>query len=144
MSRGVPTEVVHHFQSIPLFSSVSKKGIREIVAAGTEIDVPPGKELVREGEMGRHLYVIVWGTATVWKGGRRMNELGPGDWFGELAFLDGAPRTATVIARSDMRVVVLGPREMDVIIEREPIIAKRLLEVMARRVRQNERATIQH
>jgi CRP/FNR family cyclic AMP-dependent transcriptional regulator len=140
MARGIPSEVIRHFQSIPLFSSVSKRGVRQIVAAGTEIDVPAGKELVREGEIGRHLYVIVWGTATVWKNGRRMSELGPGDFFGELAFLDGAPRTATVIARSDMRVIILGPREMDLIIEREPIIAKRLLEVMAKRVRQNERS----
>jgi len=140
MARGIPSEVVRHFQSIPLFSSVSKQGIRQIIAAGTEIDVSAGKELVREGEIGRHLYVIVWGTATVWKNGRRASELGPGDFFGELAFLDGAPRTATVVARSDMRVIVLGPREMDVIIDREPVIAKRLLEVMAKRVRQNERS----
>jgi len=140
MARGIPSDVVRHFQSIPLFSSVSKQGIRQIIAAGTEIDVSAGKELVREGEIGRHLYVIVWGTATVWKNGRRASELGPGDFFGELAFLDGAPRTATVIARSDMRVIVLGPREMDVIIDREPVIAKRLLEVMAKRVRQNERS----
>jgi CRP/FNR family transcriptional regulator, cyclic AMP receptor protein len=140
MTGGIPSEVVRHFQSIPLFSSVSKRGIRQIIAAGTEIDVRAGKELVREGEIGRHLYVIVWGTATVWKGGRRMSELGPGDFFGELAFLDGAPRTATVIARSDLRVIILGPREMDVIIDREPVIAKRLLEVMAKRVRQNERS----
>lgn len=140
MARGIPPEVIRHFQSIPLFSSVSKRGIRQIVAAGSEVDVASGRELVRQGEIGRHLYVIVWGNATVWKNGRRVAELGPGDFFGELAFLDGAPRTATVIAQSDIRVIVLGPREMDVIIEQEPIIAKRLLEVMARRVRQNERS----
>ena len=143
MARGVPHEVIRHFQAVPLFQSVSKKGIRAIVSAADEVDVPAGKALVEEGEMGRHMYVIVGGEAIVTKGDRRLGRLGPGDFFGELAFLDHAPRSATVRANTDMTVMILGPREFDVIVEREPAIAKRLLETMARRVRQNERS-LQH
>ena len=138
--RGIPAEVVRHFQSVPLFAQVSKRGIRSVIQAATEMDVAAGKDLVRQGERGRHLFVILWGTATVVRDGRRVAELGPGDFFGELAFLDGAPRTATVTAVSDMRVMVLGPREMDVIVEREPAIARRLLAAMAQRVRARERS----
>lgn len=140
MARGIPSEVIRHFQAIPLFSRVSKKSLRAIVQAGTETDVPAGRALVKEGEFGRHLYVVVSGTATVSKGGRKLAELGPGDFFGELAFLDGSSRSATVTAKTEVTVIVLGPREMDVIVEREPTIAKRLLEAMASRVRATERS----
>ena len=123
-----------------MFRSVSRKGLRSIVQATTELEVPARKELVREGDMGRHLYVIVEGTASVIRGGQKVADLGPGDFFGELAFLDHSPRTATVTATSDMRVMILGPRELDVLIEREPILARRMLQEAARRLRQSERS----
>jgi CRP-like cAMP-binding protein len=140
MARGIPSEVIRHFRVIPLFGSVSKKGLRSIIQASTEIDIREGKVLVREGQSDRDLYVILRGTASVTRDGKRLRELVPGDFFGEMALLHGAPRTATVTARTDMRVVVLGWREMSVILEREPAIARRLLEAMAGRVRANERS----
>jgi CRP/FNR family transcriptional regulator, cyclic AMP receptor protein len=138
MARSIPPQVMKCFQEVPLFGEVSKKGIRSIVSAATEVDVRAGKELVREGQFGRHLYVIVGGEALVTRQGKRLARLGPGDFFGELAFLDGAPRSATVTARTDMRVMVFGPREFDTVVEREPVIAKRLLATMAKRVRQED------
>lgn len=140
MPRGIPSEVIRHFQRIPLFESVSKKGIRSIVQAATETDVRAGKMLVREGQHGRELYVVLTGTAVVTQKGRKVAELVPGDFFGEMAFLCPASRSATVKAYSDMRLLVLGPREMDVIVDREPTIARRLLEAMARRIRRSERS----
>lgn len=138
MARGIPSEVIHHFQRVPLFESVSKKGIRQIVSAATEIDLPTGKQLVSQGEYGREMYVILRGTADVNVDGRKVSELAPGDFFGELAFLHPAPRSATVTARTDMRVMVLDSRAMDVIVEREPVVARRLMEAMAKRIRSNE------
>jgi CRP/FNR family transcriptional regulator len=135
---GIPSEVIHHFQGIPLFESVSRKGIRSIVQAASEADVRAGKTLVREGQHGRELYVVLSGTAVVTQKGRKVAELVPGDFFGEMAFLNPAPRSATVTAYSDMRLLVLGPREMGVIVDREPTIARRLLEAMAKRIRRSE------
>lgn len=140
MARGIPAEVIRHFERVPLFSSMSKRGVRAIVAAATEIDVPAGKPLVREGESDRYLYVLTRGTAVVSRNGRKLSELVPGDFFGELAFLTGAPRSATVAAYSDVGVMVLGPRELDGIVAKEPALARRLLEAMARRVERNERS----
>ena len=138
MARGIPSEVINHFQRVPLFESVSKKGIWEIVTAATEVDLPAGKQLVAQGEHGRELYVILRGTADVDVDGRKVSELVPGDFFGELAFLHPAPRSATVTARTDMRVMVLDSRAMDVIVDREPLVAKRLMETMAKRIRRTE------
>jgi CRP/FNR family transcriptional regulator, cyclic AMP receptor protein len=140
MAGGIPKEVIQQFQGIPLFGSVSKKGIRAIVQAATEVDVDAGKALVREGEWGREMYVILRGTAEVTKDGRKLREFVPGDFFGEMAFLSLAPRIATVTARSDMRVMVLDSRAMATIVDKEPAVARRLLEAMAERIRSIERS----
>lgn len=138
MARGIPSEVIEHFKRVPLFASVSKKGLRQIVSAASEVDVPAGTRLVAQGEHGRELYVILRGAAEVKVSGRKVSELTPGDFFGELAFLHPAPRSATVTARTDMRVMVLDSRSMEVIVEREPAIARRLMLAMAIRIRSNE------
>jgi CRP-like cAMP-binding protein len=143
MPRGIPRDVIRHFQSIPLFESVSTKGIRQIVQAATEVDINAGAVFVREGGYDRDLFVITRGEAVVTQRGRKLATLGPGSFFGELAFLDKSPRTATVTAATDMRVLVLGPRELGDIVEREPTIATMMLGSMARRIRANERS-IQH
>jgi CRP-like cAMP-binding protein len=108
------------------------------------VDIGAGKVLVREGDWGRELYVVLRGTAEVVKDGKKLRELVPGDFFGEMAFLSGAQRTATIAARSDMRVMVLGPRQLEVILEKEPVLAKRMLETMAERVRSNEQLDDTH
>lgn len=140
MARGIPSNVIRHFQAIPLFSALSKKAIRSVVQAAAEVDVPAGKVVVRQGEHGREMYVLISGTALVTQGGKKVAELVPGDFFGEMAFLSPAPRSATVTAYSDMRVMVLSPRELDVIVKREPQIAGRLLSAMAERLRRSERS----
>jgi CRP-like cAMP-binding protein len=141
MARGIPSEVIRHFQAVPLFASISKKGIRALVQAADEVDLSAGKTLVREGEWGRHLYVILRGTAEVTKDGKKVRELVPGDFFGEMAFVSGEARTATITARSDMRVMILGPQQLEVILEQEPVLAKRMLETLAQRIRANDAQT---
>jgi len=127
-----------------MFGSVSKRGIRSIVSAATEIDVRAGRTLVQQGGSDRDLFVIMSGTAEVTKDGKRIATLRPGDFFGEMALLHKAPRMATVTARTDMALMVLGAREFQVVVEREPAIARRLLEAMAQRVRSTERGAISH
>ena len=123
-----------------MFGAISKKGLRSIIQATTEVDVAAGRTVVKEGDLGRHLYVIVEGTASVAQKGRKIATMGPGDFFGELAFLDHAPRSATVTATSDMKVMVLGPQELDVLVEREPVLAKRMLQQAAKRLRSSEKS----
>jgi CRP/FNR family transcriptional regulator, cyclic AMP receptor protein len=131
---------LEHFERIPLFSGVSKKGLRMIAAAADEITVAQGRDLVREGEHGRHLYVIVDGSAQVIRGGRKVATLGPGDFFGELALISGAPRTATVTTETDTTVMVLDPRRFDVVMDEEPRVAKAVMATMADRLRVIERS----
>src|SRR5437867_984056 len=102
MAKGIPIEVLDHFRRVPLFSSLSRKSLRAIVGAATELDVRAGKVLVREGSGDRELYVILRGEAVVSKGARRLNTLTVGDYFGEFALLAQQPRSATVTAATDM------------------------------------------
>jgi CRP/FNR family transcriptional regulator, cyclic AMP receptor protein len=142
--RGIPADVFHRFQRVPLFQNVSHKGLRAIVSAATEVDVPAGEVLVRQGDHGRELYVILRGAAEVFVGRRKVSELTPGDFFGEMALLSPGPRSATVTARTDMRVMVLDSRALDVIMDRERTLSRRLLEAMARRVRASEQGAVSH
>ena len=136
----IPKRVLEHFAGVPLFAGVSKNGLRAIVAAADEITVREGKDLVREGEHGRELYVVVEGSVRVVRKGRTVATMGPGDFFGELALMSGAPRTATVTTEAETTVMVLDPRRFDVVMDREPRVAKAVMATMADRLRAVERS----
>jgi CRP/FNR family transcriptional regulator, cyclic AMP receptor protein len=135
MARGIPAAVLDHFRGVPLFGALSKAGLRSVARAATEVDVPTGRTIVREGETDRFLYVIVSGSAAVTRKGRRIRGLHVGDFFGDLALLDGGPRSATVTAVTDMTLMVLSPREMEPVIRAEPGVALAMLKAMAGRLR---------
>jgi CRP/FNR family transcriptional regulator, cyclic AMP receptor protein len=135
MARGIPAAVLDHFRGVPLFGSLSKAGLRSVAQAATEIEVAAGKTIVAEGHTDRFLYVIIAGSAVVSRGGRRIRTLEAGDFFGDLALLDGGPRTATVTAVTEMTLMVLSPREMDPVINAEPGIAMAMLKALAERLR---------
>lgn len=94
-------------KDVPFFSSLSKQELTTVAQQMEEIDIPEGKELVREGDFGQEFFLIVDGTAEVVRGGARIAERGPGEFFGEMALLGEERRTATVTARSPMRVLVM-------------------------------------
>ena len=125
-----------HLASVPLFSACSKKDLKLVARRAEDVKVPAGKELVREGAPGHEFFVIVDGTATVKKGNRKVARLGAGDFFGELALLDKAPRNATVVADTSMEVLVLGQREFSGLLDEVPGLAHKMLTGLARRLRE--------
>ncbi len=76
MAHGVPSEIVESFGRIPLFEGLSKRALRGVVTAATEVDVAAGKVIVREGALDRFMYVLVDGTASVTQGSRRLPSMG--------------------------------------------------------------------
>jgi CRP/FNR family cyclic AMP-dependent transcriptional regulator len=138
MPRGIPSSVIRYFERVPLFSDLSKRGLRRVVRAASEIDEPEGTVLVREGDLGREMYVLVDGYARVTRKNRKVAEMGPGDFFGELAFLSHAPRSATVTATSPVRLMILGSRELEALIHEEPQIGTKMLGTVAKRLREVE------
>jgi CRP-like cAMP-binding protein len=125
-----------HLSTVPLFSALSKKDLQKIARASDEIALASGRAVVQEGTTGHEAFVILEGKATVERKGLKVAELGPGDYFGELALLDGGPRTATVIATTPMTVLVLGQREFSGVLDEVPGLSHKLLATLARRVRE--------
>ena len=95
---------------VDLFSKCSKGELRTVARHAETATLAPGTELTDQGADGDAFYVILEGAADVFVDGERVNQLGPEDWFGELALLDGEPRSATVVATEETKVAVLGVR----------------------------------
>jgi CRP/FNR family cyclic AMP-dependent transcriptional regulator len=94
-------------KQVPFFSALGKKELRALAQQTDELDVSSGKELATEGDFGHEFFVIRSGTAEVVQRGERIGELGPGDFFGEIALIQQDRRTATVKATSPMSVIVM-------------------------------------
>jgi CRP-like cAMP-binding protein len=124
-----------HLAQVPLFSTCSRKDLQKLGRASDEIGVRAGKVLVQEGRPGHEFFLIEHGTAEVRRKNRKVATLGEGDYFGELSLLDRGPRSATVIAATDMTLIVLGQREFAGVIDEVPALAHKLLAAMATRLR---------
>ena len=134
---------LNHLAQVPLFSALSKKELQLVARRAEDVRVDPGRILVSEGSTGSEFFVIIDGTATISRHGRKVASLGAGDAFGELALLDKAPRNATVTAQTEMELVVLGQREFGGLIDEVPGFARKLLAGMARRLRDSDAKSVQ-
>jgi CRP-like cAMP-binding protein len=123
-------------KSIWLFSSCTGSELRKIRSSLDEVVVPEGKVLVEEGRIGLEFFLIVSGTATVTRNGKKVATLGPGGYFGELSLLDRRPRSATVVSDTEMDVLVLSQRQFNSLLQSVPTIARKMLSAMANRVRE--------
>jgi CRP/FNR family transcriptional regulator, cyclic AMP receptor protein len=131
-------------RGVSLFSACSRAELSRIASLADEIEVPKGKVLTREGEPGREFFVVVDGRARATLGSRtRVDPLGPGSSFGEMSLLDQGPRSATVEAETDMRLLVLDSRSFSALISEVPSVARKVLRVMAERLRVAEREAVQ-
>ena len=129
-------DVVTRLSLVPIFSGCSKKELQTIARAVRPLEHQAGSVIAQEGEPGAGLFVIDVGEADVTIGGRKVNHLGPGDFFGEMALLDGGPRTATVTAKTDVKLFALTEWVFRGLLAEHPSIAIRTLEAVAARLRQ--------
>jgi CRP/FNR family cyclic AMP-dependent transcriptional regulator len=125
-------------KSVPLFSELSRRHLEEVAGIADEIDLREGKELTKEGRAGREFFVLVEGNADVKKGSRRINTLGGGDFFGEIALVTRRPRTATVVATSPVRALVITDRSFRTLLERQPEIQAKVMSALAARLGPDE------
>jgi len=121
---------------VPLFRACSKQDLRHIARLADYDTCRAGETLVREGQRGNELYVIVSGEADVVREDESVATLKAGDYFGELAVLHPAPRTATVTAKTDMDVLIVTTRELAILLSDVPLFARKLLTGMAGRIQE--------
>ena len=127
---------LEHLASVPLFAACSHKDLQRIARASDEVQIPEGRTLMKQGDIGRECFVLVEGKVKVEINGREVASLGPGAYFGELSLLDKGPRTATVTTEIDSTVLVLGPREFSAVLDEVPALAHKLLAALAARIRE--------
>ena len=131
LRKNAKTELISR---VPLFAHCSKRELSEVAGIADEIDLREGKELTKQGAPGREFFVLVEGTADVVKNGRKINSLGAGDFFGEIALVHQSPRTATVKATSPVRALVVTERNFRRLLQEMPEIQRKVLAALAERV----------
>jgi CRP/FNR family transcriptional regulator, cyclic AMP receptor protein len=125
---------VERIARVPLFASCSKKEVGLIASIADEVDVPAGRTLAREGELGSEFFVLVDGEVDVRKGSRKIATLGPGDFFGEIALISNIPRTATVKTSAPVRALVVTTRDFWTLLDESPQLQGKVLKALADRV----------
>jgi CRP-like cAMP-binding protein len=122
-----------HLQGISLFQNLSKSQLAEVARQADEIDVEAGKRLVTEGRFGYEFFVIENGRAEVVHGGEQLAELGPGDFFGEMALLGHTTRNADVVTQTDMTALVMTDTAFRSLQRKMPEVAEEIRAACRRR-----------
>ena len=124
-----------HLQGVPWFAACTEEQLSEMARIAERLHIQAGEVILREGRLGRELFVILEGTAKVTRAGHVVNILHAGDYFGELAAIEAVPRSATVEAATELDVLIVGPREFETMMEIRGF-RNALLAGMSRRIRE--------
>jgi CRP/FNR family cyclic AMP-dependent transcriptional regulator len=125
---------VQALKRAPLFEGLSKKELTELARHTEDLEVPAGEVLCREGDTGQEFFVIVDGTTEVSVKGKTLGERGGGEFVGEIALLQDTKRTATVTAKTPLRVFVLARQDFRRLVDENPRVERKVMHALARRV----------
>ncbi len=119
---------------VPLLAALDRHGLEEVGRLADEVDLPAGRAVARQGSSADEFFVIVEGSVRIERDGEHLRDLGPGEFFGELALLGKVPRTATATCTTACRLLVIGHREFHTLLSDFPTIQGAVLEAVARRI----------
>ncbi len=126
---------VELLRKVSLFDGLTTKELGTVAEACKQARFRAGSDIVTEGERSARLYIVVEGTAEVRVHGTKVEELGPGDYFGEIAVIDGEPRAATVTATSAVTALTLADFNVRALLRSLPDIGIKMLRTLTARVR---------
>ena len=119
-----------------LFAGVDADGLQGIADRITELEVPAGRVIARQGEIGTGFFIITSGSVRVIRDGEAIAELGPGEFFGELSVLDGLPRLAQVVSVEATTCLALASWDFEAVVREQPSVALAILRELAGRLRE--------
>jgi CRP/FNR family cyclic AMP-dependent transcriptional regulator len=125
---------VEALKRAPLFEGLSKTELTQLARVSEDMEIPQGATLTKEGDIGHEFFVIIEGETQVKRKGRSLGNRGAGDFIGEIALLEQVPRTATVTAKTDLRVFVLTSKDFHHLLEENPKVERKVLRTLAKRV----------
>lgn len=120
-------DILPLLRDVPLFEGFSERELRDLLAVGRVVRHPAGSEVAREGRDAVGFHLILDGTATIVRHGKEGGTIGPKAYFGEIALLDGKPRSATVRAAEPMRTFSITAWEFGPLLDRHPPLVRKLL-----------------
>ncbi len=123
---------------VSMFAGLTKSQLRDISGLATRLDLPAGRQLTTQGAIGQEFIIVLEGDVEVVVDGDVVAAPTAGECYGEIALLDSRPRTATVVATTDVIVDVIGRRDFRELLKRQPQIAEHLQRTMAERLAANE------
>jgi CRP/FNR family cyclic AMP-dependent transcriptional regulator len=125
---------VQALKRAPLFEGLSRKELVELARVTEDLEIPPGEVLCKEGEIGQEFFVIVEGETDVTSKAKRVAARGGGDFVGEIALLEETTRTATVTAKTPLRVFVLTRQDFRHLVHEHPSVEQKVMRALGRRV----------
>lgn len=137
---------LRHLQRVPLFSGSNEVELRRVAELSRIVEVPAGTVITQIGDAGDSFFIIIDGLAAVRTPVGAGSQLQPGDCFGEMSLVDGEPRSATIGATTDLRLLVVDRSQFWRLLDETPELIRRILTMLSRRVRRLEqtiRATLQ-
>jgi len=136
------SQKVDFLKEVPLFNNLSQRHLKEIAKHADQVQVERGRVLVQQGKTGWEFIFIVEGKARVEKNGKVIRQLTGGDFFGEISLIDGEPRTSSVIADTDMTLLIVHKPSFDHLLEAIPGLQKKVLVSLCQYLRRAEKAMI--
>lgn len=128
-----------HLRKVPLFAGCTNRELARIAKSGDALRMTAGTLIAEQGQTGREAFVVLEGSVTVKRNGRKVATLGPGAIVGELSLLDHGPRTATVVCQTDCEVFVISQRHFLAVVDEVPALGHKLLASLAGRIRDLDR-----
>jgi voltage-gated potassium channel len=130
----VNTSQLELLRQVPLFADLEQRDLQQIAQTLKQRTFPAGHVIASEGQQGVGFFVIEDGRANVTSGGEKLAELGPGDYFGEIALIAGTDRTATVTAETELRCQGMTFWDFRPLVEENGRIAWKLLQALAKKL----------
>jgi CRP/FNR family cyclic AMP-dependent transcriptional regulator len=140
LSKNEESQVVRMLQSVPLFSSLQRKDLRQMAETFSERAYESGDVIEKEGDSGFTFYLITDGSVDVRKGKKTIAKLGRSQYFGEMSLLDKQPRSATIIAREPTKCLLMTSWNWIAFVQTQPKLAIGVMKELARRLRETDQA----
>jgi CRP/FNR family cyclic AMP-dependent transcriptional regulator len=128
-------------ERVPLFAGISAAGLEELGAIADEMEVRAGTVLTHEGYREGFFFIVMEGTVRIERGGQTINTIGPGDFLGEIALLDGGPRTATAVTETPCRLLSMTYQMFHELLDASPEVRAEILRAVGGRLRAVDEAS---
>lgn len=127
---------------VPMFRGLNQKQLRTLAQQADSLEFDAGRILIKEGQRGEEFFFLLSGKVSVTVGSKEVAVLGDGDFFGELALLDPAPRDATVTTLEPSELLVIGARRFQPLLDDVPQLARKIMAGLAHRLREADKQRV--